>query len=249
MGRAAEYMILFWLVDNEVAGWCSRNPSISLWVQWVSTCSYNPPSGWELWFLKKNSKIYYNEHSLRRNEDFALLLYYDFFTAFPMFLYSLTSLISNCLHLPFETQGQSSRLKPFSYKQEIAYTWRFLYPRGPHSILFSFKFKLKKLSEWSVLQPTHSFTNSLDIVHQTFGSMLELYPWMQIVPSHSLQCMKKNRCVRMPLTEQWRGDVKQKEQVSWSELEGFRTRDGGVRIISSVKKIFLGMVSAELGFG
>ena len=45
-------------------------------------------------------------------------LHYYFLTALPLFLYSL-NLISNCLNLPFGTQGRSRRLKPFSCKREM----------------------------------------------------------------------------------------------------------------------------------
>ena len=54
-----------------------------------------------------------------RSQDPAQLLHYHFLTAFPLFLHSLTPLISNSLNLPFGTQGRCRRLKPFSYKQEM----------------------------------------------------------------------------------------------------------------------------------
>ena len=38
------------------------------------------------------------------------LLYYGFLTFPPLYLHSLTSLISNCLNMPFGTQGRSRRL-------------------------------------------------------------------------------------------------------------------------------------------
>ena len=55
-----------------------------------------------------------------------------------MFLHSLTSLISNCLSLLFETQGRPRTLKPFSKNKKWG-TWRdFLYLHGPHRVLLGF---------------------------------------------------------------------------------------------------------------
>ena len=56
--------------------------------------------------------------------------------------HSLTPLITNCLNLPFGTQGRSKRLKPFSYKQEMGDTERPSYMGdmgGPHRVLLDFK--------------------------------------------------------------------------------------------------------------
>ena len=44
-------------------------------------------------------------YPLRRNQDAAPRLYYCFRTAPPLSLHPLPSLISNCLNLPFGTQG------------------------------------------------------------------------------------------------------------------------------------------------
>lgn len=60
-------------------------------------------------FLQKNSKILLCVF-FRRNQDPALRLYYYLLTAPPLFLYSFPSLISNCLNLPFGTQGRLRRL-------------------------------------------------------------------------------------------------------------------------------------------
>ena len=54
---------------------------------------------------------------LRRNQDPAPLLHYCFLMPFLCFCIP-SHLMSNCLNLPFGTQGRSRRLKPFSYKQE-----------------------------------------------------------------------------------------------------------------------------------
>ena len=78
------------------------------------------------------------EHPLRRNQDTSPSLHYRFWTAFPLFLYSLTPLSSNCLNLPFGTQGSSRRLKPFSYKQETGDIERFLHLGGTHRVLLGF---------------------------------------------------------------------------------------------------------------
>ena len=55
---------------------------------------------------------------LRSNWNSVLLLiccyYFPCLTAFPLFLHFLTSLISNCLSLFFETQGRLRRQKSFS---------------------------------------------------------------------------------------------------------------------------------------
>ena len=72
------------------------------------------------------------------NQDPAPSLHYCFLTAFPLFLYSLTSLITSCLNLPFGTQGRSRRLKPFSYKQAMGDTKRPWYLGGPYRVLLGF---------------------------------------------------------------------------------------------------------------
>ena len=60
--------------------------------------------------------------------------------ALPFFQHSLTPLNSNCLNLPFGTQGRSRRWKPFSSEQEMGDKERCLYLgwRGKHRILRSF---------------------------------------------------------------------------------------------------------------
>ena len=49
-------------------------------------------------------------YSLRRKQDPAQGLHCCFLTAPPLFLHSFPSLISNCLNMPFGTQGRSRRL-------------------------------------------------------------------------------------------------------------------------------------------
>ena len=60
------------------------------------------------------------------------VLHEVFQTALLLFLHFLTSLISNCLNLPFGSQGRSGRLKPFSCRQEMGDKERFLYLGGLH---------------------------------------------------------------------------------------------------------------------
>lgn len=50
---------------------------------------------------------YYYVYSFWRNPDTSFILYYGFLTFPPLYLHSLTSLISNCLSMPFGTQGRS----------------------------------------------------------------------------------------------------------------------------------------------
>ena len=64
-------------------------------------------------------------------------LYYCFFTAPPLSLHPLPSLISNCLNLPLGTQGSSGRLEFITYKQEMGDTEGLLCP-GAHRALLSF---------------------------------------------------------------------------------------------------------------
>lgn len=61
-------------------------------------------------------------------------------TALPLFLDSFTSLISDCLHLFFGTQGRSGRLnEAIFYKQEMGGHGKNVYPGGPHRVLLLFK--------------------------------------------------------------------------------------------------------------
>ena len=95
-------------------------------------------------------------YPLKRNQDPAPSLHYCFLTAFPLFLHSLTPLISNCLNLPFGTQGRSRRLKPFSYKQEMGGTERLSYPGEPHRVLLGFVEHLEKAWKLHALSPCAS---------------------------------------------------------------------------------------------
>ena len=53
------------------------------------------------------------------------------FHVFSLFLHSFPSLISNCLNLPFGTQGRSWRLESVPYKQETGNTGRLRYSGDP----------------------------------------------------------------------------------------------------------------------
>ena len=71
----------------------------------------------------------------------AELLFYHL-TVFPLFLHSLTSLISNCLNLLFETQGRSKRQKPFSTKKETGAPQNgFSAWEDPHRVLLHFNLR------------------------------------------------------------------------------------------------------------
>ena len=106
------------MVGGEVRGRSSRHLVLSLKL----------PSS--TWVLQKSSERYCDVYSLRRRRDPALRLCY-FLTALPWSLHPLPSLISNCLNLPFGTQGRSMRLKPFSCQQEKGTQKGFYTQEGP----------------------------------------------------------------------------------------------------------------------
>ena len=58
-------------------------------------------------------------------------LHYCFLTAFPLFLHSLTSLISNCFSLFFGTQGRLRGPKPFSTNKKQGRQRGFCAQEGP----------------------------------------------------------------------------------------------------------------------
>ena len=86
--------------------------------------------------LRKSSKILLCV-SLRRNQDRAPRLHYCFSAAPPLSLHPLPSLISNCLNLPFGTQGRSRR--PRHFFLQTRNTVRLLYPGEPHRVLLGFR--------------------------------------------------------------------------------------------------------------
>lgn len=60
---------------------------------------------------------------MRRNQDLALRLHCVSWLFLPCLLHLLPFLVSNCLNLPFRTQGRSWRTKKLiSYKQETGNT-------------------------------------------------------------------------------------------------------------------------------
>ena len=75
----------------------------------------------------RRTQRYCQVYSLRRNQSPALFLYYNFLIA-PLFLPSLIFLFSNCLNLPFGTQGRSRRLKSLYNKQKKQGHRKDLYP-------------------------------------------------------------------------------------------------------------------------
>lgn len=81
--------------------------------------------------LHKSSEILSCVYPLRRNHDPAPSLHHCFLTVPPLSLHPLPSPISNCLTLPFGTQGRSWRLKPIPYKQETGAIRKASMPRSP----------------------------------------------------------------------------------------------------------------------
>ena len=152
-GRAAECVTFFCLVGGEVTGGVPGISIISLLVPTslgsTSFClawDYHPPPGWGPQVLQKLC-IRLLCTSPKEDPGPCPLLYDCFLTAFPLFLHSHTSLIIDCLNLPFGTQGRPRRLKPFSSKQETGDTEILLYLGGPHSVLLSF------ICTWGKLEP------------------------------------------------------------------------------------------------
>ena len=87
----------------------------------------------------RRTQRYCSVYSLRRNQYPAPRLHYCFFTAPPLFLHPLPSLISNCSNLPFLTQGRSRRLNKAYFLQTRNRGHRKdLYPAGPHRVLRCF---------------------------------------------------------------------------------------------------------------
>ena len=66
-------------------------------------------------------------------------------------LHSLTALVSHCWNWPFGTHGRCRRLRPFSYKQEMGDTERFLCLGGPHRVLLGFRGAVCWQYVWSSL--------------------------------------------------------------------------------------------------
>ena len=70
-------------------------------------------------------------------------LHYCFLTASPLSLHPFLSLISNCLNLPFPTQGRSWKLCVCSLQTKMGNTERLLYagaPQGPAHFNSTFQF-------------------------------------------------------------------------------------------------------------
>ena len=142
-GWSARCVTLLWLVGGEVTG-NLHHPGISiisLWFQpvWGPRFVLSlklPSSTWvgALVPVEELRDLYQIVLYIlpRRNQDPVPSLHCCFF------LHSLIPLISNCLNLPFGTQGRSKRLKLFSYKQEMGDTERLLCPGGPHRVLLRF---------------------------------------------------------------------------------------------------------------
>ena len=104
--RAARCVIFSWLVGGEITGWHSRNLVLCLKL----------PSSTQVGALVSAKELndillrYISWGGTRTLLVSALLL----LTVPPLFLFREgPSLISNCLNLPFVTQGRSRRWKPF----------------------------------------------------------------------------------------------------------------------------------------
>ena len=106
------------LVDSLLIGWwggkwesasstfCSNHSGVYVLVGSIQLAS---PTWWGFQYLQNSSKTLLCI-SLRRNQDPAPRLHCCFLTVPPLSLHPLPSLISNCLNLPFGTQGRSWRL-------------------------------------------------------------------------------------------------------------------------------------------
>ena len=105
-------------------------------------------------------------YSLKKSQDPAPLLHYCFDSYF-FVLHVLASLISNCLHLPFETQGRSWRLNETYLLNKKWGHRKGLYPGGPHRILLSFIKNPKVLdwiqNDWEIITHTHIDTVAIFI--------------------------------------------------------------------------------------
>ena len=116
--RVVGCVIFFGLVGGKIVGWCSRNLVLSLKL---------PSSLWAraLVPLEKFRDIFVCVSLEEEPGPYfiaALLLHsFSFVSASPYFL------ISNCLNIPFGTQGKSRKLKPLTYRQEMG----LLYWEGP----------------------------------------------------------------------------------------------------------------------
>ena len=136
-GERCRVCDFLWLVGGEITGWYSRNLVLSLKLPsstWVGALVPTEE-------LKGIGYVY----SLWWNQDPALLLHYYFLTASPLFLHSLSSLISNCLNMPFGTQGRSRRLKPFSYKQDRGHRQAFVPRKAPQGPV---QFQIQRILYW-----------------------------------------------------------------------------------------------------
>ena len=98
-----------------IPGW-GRSPGEGNGHPLQYSCLENPREG-EAWWAtvhgaaKSRTQILLCIHHLRENQDPAPRLHYCFLTTPSLSLQPLPSLISNCLNLPFETQGMSWRLE------------------------------------------------------------------------------------------------------------------------------------------
>lgn len=128
------------MVGSEVTGWGSRNldnqPSgFNQSGVLVLVLSLKLPSSSWVRVLVSSELSDCSVYPLRKNQDPAPWLQYCFFSAFPLFLHSLTLLISNCLNLPCGTQGRS--WSPFLTHKKWG-TQKSFCAWEPHRVLLGF---------------------------------------------------------------------------------------------------------------
>ena len=195
--RAAGCVTLFWLVGGEATEQCSRNLVLSL--KLLSSTWVGAP------VLQKNSKIllylrisWVGTRTLPQGCTNNRL--------FPLFLYPLTSLISNCLYLPFGTQGRSwGWMKPISYRQEMENTEQ-ICTLEPHGVLLSFN-----SGNWATMTVITSCQNgaqdclSWENRHWT-GSIPEFQVLELSLIWLNSQTLVSHFGVTDPIRSSWRGD-------------------------------------------
>ena len=128
----------FWLVGGKLTGCCFGNlnhqPSCS------NQCGVYM-HGVPVIYLSRGVLVsaelkYMHQIIMYIPSEATSTLFYCWTIAFPLFLFSLTSLISNWwLSLLFGAQGRPRRLKPFFYKQEME---GLLYLGRPYKMLLCF---------------------------------------------------------------------------------------------------------------
>ena len=105
-----------------------QSQSSTSWLQPVwgpQTCSQP-----EVITLHPRGRPYYRRRAQKSPQEEWGWPHHCLLTASPLFLLTLTPLMSNCLNLPFGTQGRSRTLTTFLYRQAMVNMERFLYLGG-----------------------------------------------------------------------------------------------------------------------